>query len=133
MISELRKSLLRLPVVWDYRCSIVTSFFAAYPWQVEQFRARRLELIKQLVGKRSIILCIDETGDKKWKSTDYVAKQYIGNLGKTDNGIVSVNAYAVVDNITYPLLFKIFKPLSRLQPGDVYKTKPECGGNSARA
>jgi len=37
---------------------------------------------------------------------------------------VSVNAY-VVDNITYPLLFKIFKPLSRLQPGDVYKTKPE--------
>jgi len=38
---------------------------------------------------------------------------------------VSVNAYAVVDNITYPLLFKIFKPLSRLQPGDVYKTKPE--------
>lgn len=32
-------------------------------WQVEQFRARRLELIKQLVGKRSIILCIDETGE----------------------------------------------------------------------
>lgn len=36
-----------------------------------------------------------------------------------------VFAYAVVDNITYPLLFKIFKPRSRLQPGDVYKTKPE--------
>ena len=46
-------------------------------------------MIKQLVGKRSIILCIDETGDKKvGKTTDYVAKQYIGNLGKTDNGIV---------------------------------------------
>lgn len=37
----------------------------------------------------------------------------------------SANAYAVVDNITYPLLFKIFKPRPRLQPGDVYKTKPE--------
>lgn len=36
-----------------------------------------------------------------------------------------VNAYAVVDNITYPLLFKIFKPRPRLQAGDVYKTKPE--------
>lgn len=71
-------------------------------------------------------MCIDETGDKKaGKTTDYVAKQYIGNLGKTDNGIVSVNAYAVVDNITYPLLFKIFKPRTRLQPGDVYKTKPQ--------
>jgi SRSO17 transposase len=96
------------------------------PWQVEQFRARRLELIKQLIGKRSITLCIDETGDKKaGKTTDYVAKQYIGNLGKTDNGIVSVNAYAVVDNITYSLLFRIFKPRSLLQAGDVYKTKPQ--------
>lgn len=36
-----------------------------------------------------------------------------------------VNAYAVVDNITYPLLFKIFKPRTRLQDGDVYKTKPQ--------
>jgi SRSO17 transposase len=71
-------------------------------------------------------LCIDETGDeKKGHATDYVAKQYIGNLGRTANGIVSVNAYAVVENITYPLLFKIFKPRSRLRPGDEYKTKPQ--------
>jgi SRSO17 transposase len=42
-----------------------------------------------LIGARSIILCIDETGDRKaGKTTDYVAKQYIGNLGKTANGIV---------------------------------------------
>jgi SRSO17 transposase len=101
-------------------------FLQLSPWQVEQFRTRRLGLIKQLIGERSIILCIDETGDKKaGKTTDYVAKQYIGNLGKTENGIVSVNAYAVVDNITYPLLVKIFKPRTRLQPGDVYKTKPQ--------
>jgi SRSO17 transposase len=30
----------------------------------------------------------------------------IGNLGKTENGIVSVNAYGVVEGITYPLMFK---------------------------
>jgi SRSO17 transposase len=35
---------------------------------------------------------IDETGDKKkGKKTDYVNRQYIGNLGKIENGIVSVN------------------------------------------
>ncbi len=56
---------------------------------------------------------------------DYVAKQYIGNPGKTANGIVSVNAYAMVDVITCPLVFKVFKPRTQLQPGDVYKTKPE--------
>ena len=128
MISELRRK--TLPTIARSvglaNAQSLHHFLQLSPWQVEQFRARRLGLIKQLIGERSIILCIDETGDKKaGKTTDYVAKQYIGNLGKTDNGIVSVNAYAVVDNITYPLLFKIFKPRTRLQPGDVYKTKPQ--------
>jgi len=36
---------------------------------------RRLELIKQLVGKRSIILCIDETGDKLEEVPIISAKQ----------------------------------------------------------
>ncbi|MUL36901.1 transposase [Gloeocapsopsis dulcis] len=50
-------------------------FLQRTPWQVEQFRARRLELSKQLVGERCIILCIDETGDKKAEKTTYsVAK-----------------------------------------------------------
>jgi SRSO17 transposase len=40
-------------------------------------------------------------------------------------GIVSVNAYAVVGQITYSLLFKIFKPKGCLLPGDTYKTKPQ--------
>lgn len=128
MISELRRK--TLPAIARSvglpNAQSLHHFLQLSPWQVEQFRARRLGLIKRLIGERSIILCIDETGDKKaGKTTDYVAKQYIGNLGKTDNGIVSVNAYAVVDNITYPLLFKIFKPRTRLQPGDVYKTKPQ--------
>jgi SRSO17 transposase len=128
MISELpRKSLPAIArSVGLPNAQSLHHFLQLSPWQVEQFRARRLGLIKQLIEERSIILCIDETGDKKaGKTTDYVAKQYIGNLGKTDNGIVSVNAYAVVDGITYPLLFKIFKPRARLQPGDVYKTKPQ--------
>lgn len=47
-----------------------------------------------------------------------------GNLGKVDNGIVSViNAYGVLAGMTFPLLFKIFKPKGRLQEHDVYKTK----------
>jgi len=60
-----------------------------------------------------------ETG--KRKTTDYVARQYIGNLGKTENGIVSVNAYGVLGNITFPLIFKIFKPKASPKQ-DVYKT-----------
>lgn len=86
----------------------------------------RLWLIKVSIGERPIILCIDETGDeKKGTATDYVAKQYIGNLGKTAQASSQVFAYAVVENITYPLIFKIFKPRQRLQQGDEYKTKPQ--------
>ena len=89
-------------------------------------RKIRLWLTKLFIGEREVTLCIDETGDaKKGKTTDYVARQYIGNLGKTKNGIVSVNAYAVVEGITYPLIFKIFKPKKCLQEPDTYKTKPQ--------
>ncbi len=38
-----------------------------------------------LLQGRPIVLIIDETGDrKKGDTTDYVKRQYIGNLGKTD-------------------------------------------------
>ena len=99
-------------------------FVTSAQWSTQDLKNRRLHLIQALVGKRRMVLIIDETGDrKKGQATDYVAKQYIGNIGKTANGIVSVNAYGVIDNITYPLLFKVFKPKSRLQVGDAYRTK----------
>jgi SRSO17 transposase len=108
-------------------------FLRDTPWNIFEFRQMRLWLILVSIGDRPIKLCIDETGDeKKVTATDYVAKQYIGNLGITANGIVSVNAYAVLDNITYPLIFKIFKPRSRLKEGDEYKTKPQLAESIIR-
>jgi SRSO17 transposase len=50
---------------------------------------------------RKIQLIIDETGDrKKGKKTDYVSRQYIGNLGKVENGIVAVTAYGLIEGMT---------------------------------
>jgi SRSO17 transposase len=94
-------------------------------WRVEELREQRLSQLKQALGARRFTLCIDETGDKKkGTATDYVARQYIGNVGKVENGVVSVNAYGVLENITFPLLFRIFKPESRLKAGDTYRSKP---------
>ncbi len=46
-----------------------------------------MQLLKLALKEREFILCIDETGDrKKGKTTDYLARQYIGNLGKTEKG-----------------------------------------------
>lgn len=96
------------------------------PWSLEELRSKRLELILQVLKGRPIILIIDETGDKKkGKSTDYVKRQYIGNLGKTENGIVVVTAYGVFCGMTFPLLFEVYKPRERLKPGDRYLTKPQ--------
>jgi SRSO17 transposase len=101
-------------------------FIANSEWDVEQLRRRRLEKLKRALNGRAITIIIDETGDrKKGKTTDYVARQYLGSIGKIDNGIVSVNAYGLYKDVTFPLLFKVFKPESRLKIGDEYKTKIE--------
>ena len=50
-------------------------------------------------------------------------------MGKIDNGIVSVNAYGVYENITFPLIFKVFKPKGTLKENDTYKTKIELASS----
>jgi SRSO17 transposase len=73
-----------------------------------------------------IDLIIDETGDKKkGKKTDYVKRQYIGNLAHIKNGIVSVNAYGYYQGITFPLKFEVFQPKGTLTEADRSKSKPE--------
>lgn len=57
------------------------------PWSVSWLRQRHLNLILELTQKQPMILLIDETGDcKKGDRTDYVKRQYIGNVGKRENG-----------------------------------------------
>ncbi len=71
-------------------------FLRESPWNVKELRRQRLELILYILQGSPIVIIIAETGDKKkGNTTDYVKRQYIGNLGKTDNGIVAVTAYAV--------------------------------------
>lgn len=55
--------------------------------------------------------------------TDYVSRQYIGNLGTIETGLVSVHAYGVLDSVTFPLLFQVFKPDRRLKPDNTYQSK----------
>ncbi len=101
-------------------------FLTKSPWSAEELMESRIRLILQVLAGLEIILIIDETGDKKkGETTDYVKRQYIGNLGKIENGIVAVTAYGLLDGMTFPLMFNIYKPKNRLKPADVYKSKPE--------
>ena len=105
-------------------------FLANSPWSATELKTRRLTLTLEALKEQKIKLVIDETGDrKKGKKTDYVARQYLGSVGKIDNGIVSVNAYGIYENITFPLVFKIFKPKGTLKENDTYKTKIELASS----
>ena len=101
-------------------------FWTNSPWSTLEVRQQRLDRTRSLVKGRKLFLLLDETGDrKKGKTTDYLARQYLGSVGKVDQGIVSVNAYGICEGITFPLSFKTFKPKQRLKEGDTYKTKME--------
>ncbi|PSB59983.1 IS701 family transposase [Chroococcidiopsis cubana CCALA 043] len=128
MISEIkRKSLPAIArIVGLENHQPLHHFLTHSPWKTQEIRTRRLELILQVLNGRPIVLIVDETGDKKkGTSTDYVKRQYIGNLGKTENGIVVVTVYGVFCGMTFPLLFEVYKPKERLKAEDKYRTKPE--------
>jgi SRSO17 transposase len=108
-------------------------FLTESPWESEELREARLRLILQVLAGREILLIIDETGDrKKGETTDYVKRQYIGNLGKIETGIVAVTAYGLYEGMTLPLMFEVYKPKQRLLSGDIYQSKPEIAAKMIR-
>lgn len=122
-----RKSLTKIGEIVGLKNSqSVHNFITESPWSYQHLRENRLRLTKEWLGQAAIDIIIDETGDrKKGTHTEYVARQDLGRLGKVDNGIVSVNIYGVLDGITFPLLFEIYKPKSTLKSDDIYQSKPQ--------
>jgi hypothetical protein len=54
-----------------------------------------------------------------------VAQQSIGKAHTRAKGSVSVNAYGVLNGVTFPLAFSLYKPKSRLKAGALYTSKPQ--------
>ena len=69
---------------------------------------------------------------RREKEPLYVNRQYLGKLGKIDNGIVAVTAWGLSDGITFPLLFEVYKPKARLLNTDTYRSKPEIAAQMVR-
>lgn len=108
-------------------------FLSESPWVASHLSDKRLDIILKILDGRRLILLIDETGDcKKGKSTDYVKRQYIGNVGKKENGIVAVTAYGLFQGMILPLSFEVYKPRERLKEGDEYLSKPQIAAGMIR-
>jgi SRSO17 transposase len=72
---------------------------------------------------------VDDTGDRKdGTATAHVARQYLGSVGKVDNGIVAVTSLWADERCYWPVHAVPYTPASRLAGGERdpgFKTKPQ--------
>src|SRR6266511_1660048 len=83
------------------------------------------------------VLVIDDTGDRKdGRHTAHVARQYLGSVGKTDNGIVAVTSLWADPRCYWPLHLVPYTPASRLPKGKTdpgFRTKPRLAAELVAA
>jgi hypothetical protein len=101
-------------------------FLTESNWDPEGVNRRRVELMlgdPASAPTASGALVIDETGDRKdGKATAHVGKQYLGGIGKIDNGVVSVSSLYADERLYYPLDVEPYTPEHHFEGG---KKDPE--------
>src|SRR5438094_1537332 len=118
-------------------------FLSESGWDAEAINTRRLASLLSdpaTVPHAAGVLVIDDTGDRKAGThTDHVARQWLGSIGKVDNGIVAVTSLWADERVYYPLHVEPYEPAARLPQGKqdpTFRTKPQIGmalGDAARA
>lgn len=106
-------------------------FLSESNWDANSIAERTLQLLvaDPLIAPASDgVLVIDDTGDRKdGCATDHVARQYLGSVGKIDNGIVAVTTLWANEQRYYPLHVVPYTPECRLPDGKqdpAFHTKP---------
>jgi SRSO17 transposase len=102
------------------------------PWDTQQVNERRLEVMNQCSQtriSRGFTLIVDDSGHRKSGNfTAGVGRQYIGEIGKTDNGIVVVTTHLYDGKKSLPLDIELYQHANSLSQGkkDIeFKKKPE--------
>ena len=107
------------------------SFVSESTWEAMAVNQRRLELLQadaRTTTHEEGVLVIDDTGDRKsGKQTAHVGRQYLGSIGKIDNGLVVVSTLWADEERYYPLHAEPYTPARRLPQGKAdaaFRTKP---------
>src|SRR3954453_21815696 len=89
-------------------------FISESGWDPMEVNEHRLELLfeqRTTAPSQKGALVIDEHGDRKWgKHTAHVGRQWLANIGKTDNGVVSVTSLWADERVYYPVDFEPYTP-----------------------
>ena len=115
-------------------------FLTESSWDHEQLNQRRLELLvadPATAPNDQGALVIDDSGDRKAGSkTAHVARQWLGSLGKTDNGIVAVTSLWADERVYWPVDVVPYTPAARLPMGNrdpAFRTKPQLAAALVQA
>jgi hypothetical protein len=107
-------------------------FLSESTWDHQVLNERRVRLLCQdpaTAPNDRGVLVIDDTGDRKdGTATAHVARQYLGSVGKTDNGIVAVTSLWADERCYWPVHAVPYTPASRLAAGKRdpgFRTKPQ--------
>src|SRR6266487_3555650 len=96
-------------------------FLCESNWEERQIQAERLKLLREdpaTAPNAQGVLVIDETGDRKdGHKTAHVARQYLGNRGKIENGVVSVTSLWADEQVYYPVEIEPYTPESYFAEG----------------
>jgi SRSO17 transposase len=96
-------------------------FLSEASWQEKQVQQRRLQVLFEepsTAPNGQGVLVIDEHGDrKKGQKTAHIGRQYLANLGKTDNGVVSVTSLWADEDVYYPIDFEPYTPADYFAEG----------------
>jgi SRSO17 transposase len=107
-------------------------FLTEAPWSAQQVNERRLLVMNQCSQtkiSKGFPLIVDDSGHRKSGNfTAGVGRQYIGEIGKTDNGIVVVTTHLYDGKKSLPLDIELYQHASCLPEGKKdkeFKKKPE--------
>lgn len=102
------------------------------PWDAATLNDRRIDVIWQTRQTRPAVgfkLILDDSGHRKsGTATEGVGRQYIGQIGKVDNGMVEVTTHIYDGTRGYPLDVCMYVPASGFEKGKDdpnFKKKPE--------
>jgi SRSO17 transposase len=102
------------------------------PWDARKINERRLEVMNQCSQSRisrGFTLIVDDSGHRKSGNfTEGVGRQYIGEIGQTENGIVTVTTHLYDGKKSPPLDLEIYRHADSLEKGKEdreFKKKPD--------
>src|SRR5215218_3340658 len=96
-------------------------FLSESGWDEREVHERRLKLLLEeprTSPDEDGVLVVDEHGDRKWgKHTAHVGRQWLANIGKTENGVVSVSSLLADERVYYPVDFEPYTPAHHFNGG----------------